>query len=48
MQFHLIVTSPFAGHAKGDRITDVDEVEAILASESAGNVVRVPVDGERA
>lgn len=44
MQFHLIVTSPFAGYAKGDRITDADEVEAILASENAGNVVRVPAE----
>ncbi|WP_020472364.1 hypothetical protein [Zavarzinella formosa] len=35
----LVVTNPFAGHDRGARITDPDEIEAILAGEHAHHVV---------
>ena len=30
MQFHLVVTSPFGGHAAGELITDPETVEQLL------------------
>ncbi|QEL18718.1 hypothetical protein [Limnoglobus roseus] len=36
----LVVTNPFGGRAAGERITDPQEMEQILAGEHAGNVVR--------
>ncbi len=38
---HLIVTSPFAGYAVGERITDAAEVARIRAGEEAGFVVPI-------
>lgn len=38
---HLIVVRPFGPHRPGDAIADPDEVARILASEQAGNVVRI-------
>ena len=39
MQFNLIVTSPFGGHAAGDIITDPEQVEQLLQTH-ADRVVR--------
>jgi len=39
--YHLVVTSPFDGYSRGDKITDQDEIERILASENAEYVNRV-------
>ena len=39
MQFHLVVTSPFGGHAAGELITDPELVEQLLQSH-ADRVVR--------
>jgi hypothetical protein len=39
----LIVTNAFADYAKGDEITDAKAIAAILASDNAGNVVKVAV-----
>ena len=36
----LVVTNPFGGREKGDRITDPAEIERILAGEHAHHVVR--------
>lgn len=36
----LIVTNAFGEYKPGDRITDADEVAAILASDNSGNVVK--------
>lgn len=41
MEIKLVVVRPFAGHARGDAITDPDEAERVLASDQAGSVVRV-------
>ena len=35
----LVVINEFGGHAKGHRITDEDEIEAILDGEHAHHVV---------
>jgi hypothetical protein len=40
----LVVTNPFGGHDKGHRITDPEEIEAILASEHAHHVVQASHD----
>ncbi len=37
----LVVVRPFAGHAKGDAISDAATVAQILGTEHAVNVVRV-------
>jgi hypothetical protein len=37
----LIVTNAFADFAKGDQITDQAAIDAVLASDNAGNVVKV-------
>lgn len=37
----LIVTRPFGDYKPGDRISDPKVIEAILASDNSGNVVRV-------
>jgi hypothetical protein len=37
----LVVVRPFAGHAKGDVISDAATVTGILAGENARYVVRV-------
>ena len=34
MQFHLVVTSPFGGHAAGEVITDPETVEQLLQTHS--------------
>ena len=39
MQIHLVVTSPFGGHAAGELITDPELVEQLLHSH-ADRVVR--------
>lgn len=36
----LIVTEPFANHARGDRITDPEQIAAILASDHEAFVRR--------
>lgn len=36
----LTVINPFGGYARGDQITDADEIKKILASEYATNVIR--------
>ncbi len=54
---HLIVTHAFAraarldgdaAYARGDAITDPAEIEAVLASDHAGHVVRVDPPTEAA
>ena len=37
----LIVTSPFAGHARGDSITDAEQVSSILSGQHRSSVVRL-------
>lgn len=39
--FDLIVTVPFRSYAKGDRITDPDQVERYLAGPNKHHVVKV-------
>lgn len=39
--YHLVVTSPFDGYARGDKITDEAEVARILAGDNADCVHRV-------
>ena len=36
----LVVTNPFEGRSRGDRITDPEEMEEILSGEHAHHVVR--------
>jgi hypothetical protein len=36
----LIVTNAFGDYKPGDEITDAQEVEAILAGDNSGNVVK--------
>jgi hypothetical protein len=36
----LVVTNPFGGHAKGERIIDPQEIDSILSGEHAHHVVR--------
>jgi hypothetical protein len=36
----LVVTNPFGGHVRGDRITDPHEIEQILEGEHASHVIR--------
>ena len=43
---HLIVVRPFGRHVPGDIISDPAEVEATLAGEHAGHVVRSKLPGE--
>ncbi|MFO0906779.1 MAG: hypothetical protein U0835_00165 [Isosphaeraceae bacterium] len=40
----LIVTNPFGGHETGHRITDAEEIEAVLAGEHARDVVAADHD----
>ncbi len=35
----LVVAEPFNGHDKGDRITDPQEIEKVLAGEQAHHVI---------
>ena len=44
MLFKLIVREPFQNYAKGDEITDAQTVAAILASELASHVIKLPAD----
>ncbi len=46
MQFRLVVVCAFGAYAKGDVVSDVEAMAAILAGEHAGRVVRVAVMGE--
>lgn len=39
--FYLVVISPFGQYDRGVRITDPDEIAAVLASENAASVNRV-------
>ena len=39
--YTLVVTNPFGGREIGEKITDTDEIKAILASEHGHHVVRV-------
>lgn len=39
---NLCVTEPFGEYAKGDIITDAEAIAAILASEQARFVVKIP------
>lgn len=41
MAIKLVVTAPFAGHEKGEEITDSKAVAEILDGENSGNVVKV-------
>lgn len=36
----LIVSNPFGGRDRGDRITDPDEIAAVLAGEHAHHVIQ--------
>ena len=36
----LVVTNPFGGRDRGDRITDPKEINAVLAGEHAHHVVQ--------
>jgi len=38
---HLIVTHPFSGYARGQRITDAAEIAAVLAA-NPDKVVTIP------
>ena len=38
----LIVINPFGNYERGQEIVDAAEVEAILASDAAGHVVKAP------
>lgn len=40
-EFHLVVISPFGQYERGARITDPDEIAAVLAGENAASVNRV-------
>ena len=40
MSFHLVVTSPFGGHAAGDIISDPETVDRLLQVQ-ADRVVRI-------
>jgi hypothetical protein len=44
MDMKLVVVRPFAGHARGDAITDPETVRRVLAGEQAACVVRVPTE----
>ena len=46
METKLVVVRPFAGHARGDAITDPDEAGRVLASDQAECVVRVLTKSE--
>lgn len=39
--YHLVVTSPFDGYARGDKITDEAECDRILEGDNAHCVHRV-------
>jgi hypothetical protein len=41
MNFHLVVAQAFSPHTKGAIVTDPTTIEAILASDHAGHVVKV-------
>lgn len=41
-EIHLVVTVPFGGYDKGDRITDAAKVAEILEGENSGHVLKVP------
>jgi hypothetical protein len=43
MDIRLVVVRAFGVRAKGDVVTDADEISKILADERAANVVRVAV-----
>lgn len=43
---NLIVKEPFGTYAKGERITDPDAVEFILASDNAQNVLKTAGEAE--
>lgn len=42
MAIKLIVAAPFGQYQKGDEVTDSKTVQAILDSENAGSVIKVP------
>ena len=42
----LVVTNPFGDRGRGDRITDAGEIDEVLASHHAGNVVRADHDDD--
>ena len=42
----LTVTNAFGDYARGDDITDPDQIAAILASDNAQNVVKVTLPPE--
>lgn len=44
MAWHLIVTETFDGYERGQEITDAATVEAILAGDHAGDVVKRNAD----
>lgn len=39
--FHLVVRHEFADYQRGDKITDADEINAVLAGENHRAVTRV-------
>ena len=41
MNYHLVVTHPWAEYGRGDVITDPETVKAILAGEHARDVVKI-------
>ncbi len=43
MAIQLVVVQPFGAHLRGDRVTDADQVAAILAGDLARHVVAVAV-----
>ena len=42
---HLIVREAFGGYEKGARIEDPEEVQAVLRSGNAGNVITIKAPG---
>lgn len=40
--FFLVVMRDFAGYRRGDHVEDQAQIDAILAGENAGHVVRIP------
>lgn len=39
--FHLVVTHPFGGYARGDKIEDAAEIASLLSGENHRSLTRV-------
>ena len=45
MPYHLVVVRAFGPYSRGDVVSEPAAIDAILAGEHAGNVVRIAVQG---